>query len=115
MNNHQALSIGYYIKYNFDDPDYRSQYKFYRQLNESMQTPSQWFVEQLKDIATKMDQKFSNVVPMSLTPQEQRQYEEAETCHICEGRFYKEKIKVMDHCHLSGRLVYWKFDRLFIH
>ena len=57
-----------------------------------MQTPSEWFVEQLKEIATKMDQKFSNVVPMSLTSQEQRQYEEAETCHICGGRFYKEKI-----------------------
>ena len=50
MNNHQALSIGYYIKYNFDDPDYRSQYKFYRQLDKSMQTPSEWFVEQLKEI-----------------------------------------------------------------
>ena len=106
ISNHQALSIGYYIKYSFVDPEYQSQYKFYRQIEEGMQTPSEWFVDQLKEIAMKMDEKFANVMPMNLTPQQLKEYESAETCHICEGRFYKEDCKVKDHCHLSGRLVF---------
>ena len=42
---------------------------------------------------------------MELTPQEEREYRRATTCHICNGEFTKDHVKgykVRDHCHFTG-------------
>ena len=46
-----------------------------------------------------------------LTKEENKSYEEQESCHICERKFctdkdnkrYKNKRKVKDHCHYTGK------------
>ena len=46
-----------------------------------------------------------------LTKEENKSYKEQETCHICEEKFfidkddenYKNKRKVKDHCHVTGK------------
>ena len=48
----------------------------------------------------------------TLTYEENRSYEEQEVCHICEGKFctikydgnYKNRKKVKDHCHYTGKV-----------
>ena len=39
--------------------------------------------------------------PMSLTKEEEKEFRENSTCHIC-GEKIKE-FKVRDHCHLTGK------------
>ena len=46
-----------------------------------------------------------------LTAEENKSYKEQKTCHICEGKFcidkrgenYKNRKKVKDHCHYTGK------------
>ncbi|XP_014235688.2 uncharacterized protein LOC106658308, partial [Trichogramma pretiosum] len=101
IQTHQAFSVGFYVKYSFDDS--LSEYKCYRQTSaDDLKTPSQWFIEQLKEIAVSMDARFSNAKPMKLTREDWLKYELQETCHICGRPFSADDPKVRDHCHLSG-------------
>ena len=67
VSNHQALSVGFYVNYiyNFKDPtsgDISSnEYKSYRQLNDTMQSPSEWIVENMKIIIEKMEIIYINI------------------------------------------------------
>ena len=103
VRNHQAFSIGYYVKYSFDDS--LSKYESYRQLDETMQTPAAWFVDHLKTIAANMEEYLANIKPMELTRQDWEEYNAQDLCHICEKPFTRKDIKVRDHCHLTGRWV----------
>ena len=45
--------------------------------------------------------------PLNLTPQEEKDFQSATICHICEQDLYKDKetgkiLKVRDHCHFTG-------------
>ena len=101
VSNHQAFSIGYYAKYSFDDS--LSKYESYRQLDETMQTPAEWFVEHLKTIAANMEKYLADIKPMELTQEDWREYNAQDLCHICKKPFTQKDIKVRDHCHLTGR------------
>ena len=99
-SNHQELSVGYYVKYSFDDS--LSEYKSYRQLNEDMKTPSEWFVENLKEIAEKVESIYEDIQPMNLSQEEEENFLLADKCHICNRKIREEDVKVRDHCHLTG-------------
>ena len=50
---------------------------------------------------------FSNSKPLKLTPQEQKDFQSAKVCHICEQELNIDKetgqiLKVRDHCHFTG-------------
>ena len=40
-----------------------------------------------------------------LTKEKQCEFEKAEICWICQGKFDKLEEKVRDHCHFTGK--YW--------
>ena len=67
VSNHQAFSVGFYVKYNYNFKDPTSgdimsnEYKSYRQLNDTMQSPSEWFVENMKIIIEKMEIIYKNI------------------------------------------------------
>ena len=50
---------------------------------------------------------YSNPKPLKLTPQEQKDFQSAKVCHICEQEMNIDKetgqiLKVRDHCHFTG-------------
>ena len=50
---------------------------------------------------------YSKPKPLNLTPQEEKDFQSATICHICEQDVYKEKetgqiLKVRYHCHFTG-------------
>ena len=62
----------------------------------------------LDECEMKVMEIIENPIPLNMTPRAERKFQEMETCHICESPFelYDEKkIKVRDHCHLTGRFL----------
>ena len=66
--------------------------------------------KRLKEHAVKIiNHKKKEMIP--LTDEENKFYEEQEACNICEGKFctneddenYKNRKKVKDHCHYTGK------------
>jgi len=61
------------------------------------------FVDQLYDVARKVEQLYGNIVPMSQLVEEQlRDYDSATLCYLCGNAFTHDNIKVRDHDHLTG-------------
>ena len=66
---------------------------------------SQIFVERLEQDITRIYKKCGKV-KMTITPNQQRKFQKAITCWICQGKFDKndKKLKpVRDHCHFTGK------------
>ena len=65
--------------------------------------------KKLKERAMKIIMKKKEII--QLTYEENKSYEKQEECHICEGTFcmeeddenYKNRKKVKDHCHYTGK------------
>ena len=66
---------------------------------------SQIFVERLEQDITRIYKKCGKA-KMTITPNQQRKFQKATTCWICQGKFDKndKKLKpVRDHCHFAGK------------
>uniref|UniRef100_A0ABD2WCX1 DNA-directed DNA polymerase n=1 Tax=Trichogramma kaykai TaxID=54128 RepID=A0ABD2WCX1_9HYME len=103
IQEHDAFSVGLYIKCSFDDK--QSEYRSYRQKNEKEIRPATWFIQQLLKIAKDLESRYDNPKPMTpLTIDQELEFRAAEKCHICNGEFSKRKNLrcVRDHCHFSG-------------
>ena len=102
MNNHQAVSIGYYAK--FHNNIAPSRYAYYRQKNVNEKSPAQWFSKQLMELAYIMKDAYKNIKPMKLSKDQEDQFLLARKCHISKKLFTDPKnYKVKDHCHLTGK------------
>uniref|UniRef100_A0ABD2WZB4 DNA-directed DNA polymerase n=1 Tax=Trichogramma kaykai TaxID=54128 RepID=A0ABD2WZB4_9HYME len=98
---HEPLSVGFYLKCNFN-PEL-SEYRCYRKSNNDDKSPSEWFVENLQNVADKVLEFFDNPKDMIFTDIEKLAYDKAEICHICKDGFDDERnIKVRDHDHITG-------------
>ncbi|XP_039304370.1 uncharacterized protein LOC120357599 [Solenopsis invicta] len=93
---HRVFSIAYYVHCAYDNS--LSMYRFHRDKN-----CIAWFVEQLKDLAQIVNNILSVNVPMDLTQDDWKKFNNATHCHICEKPFTNEIERVCDHCHLTGR------------
>lgn len=97
---HQAYSFGYFVKCDFDNQ--LSKYETYRGAD-----VIDVFMERLeKDVRVIYDKFLKNIRPMiPLVPQQVKEYNESQLCHICELPFditNPNFKKVKDHCHISG-------------
>ena len=98
---HEAFSVGLYLKCGFDNS--QSEYRYYRKLEDKNQSPAEWFAQTLLDLSIKIAQFFDNPKPMTpLTREQERAYQEAKTCHICEEVFTEQDVKHRDHNHFTG-------------
>jgi len=102
---HVASSFAFYVKC-FDDKIYKPKLVTYTAADESDDV-AQIFVdrleEEIRDIYNRVD--FNK--PMIFTEEDQEVFDNSINCHICGGEFGrdedKDKVKVRDHCHLSGK------------
>ena len=99
MSYHQAMSVGYYVKYSFDD--LLSEYKSYRQLNDEIKTSLEWFVGNLNEIVEKVECIYEDIQPMNLSPEEKENFLSANKCHICNRKIRGEDVKKRDYCDLT--------------
>lgn len=95
---HVPYSFCYYIKSSFDDNI--SYLKIYRGTD-----CAEKFIELIeKDVVSIYHKYLKNKVDMKrLTSNQQKEYENANICHICEKTFSDGNfLKCRDHCHITG-------------
>lgn len=93
---HVPFSIAFYLKCSYDD----SLSEFHQYTGEDC---DKWFVEQLEEIAMKLQDIFTNILPMKpLTSSQETLYRNSTNCHICSKAFLPGEIKIKDHSHLTG-------------
>ena len=69
---------------------------------------SKKFIKHVRKLTHKIYRRYySNPKPLKLTPQEQKDFQSAKVCHICEQDLNIDKetgqiLKVRDHCHFTG-------------
>lgn len=102
---HTPSSFCYQIKC-FDDSIYSCDPVAYTAESEDDDVAQIFYVtleKHVKDIYS----KFKYPKPMNLSSAEEAAFKSAKVCHICEKEFdendKKKKIKVRDHCHLTGK------------
>ena len=84
LNNHQAVSIRYYAKFNYNIAP--SGYERYRQKDASDKSPRHWFTEELMKLAKILENTYRNIKPLHLTTEEEDRFRLALKCHICQKR-----------------------------
>ncbi|XP_050516169.1 uncharacterized protein LOC126891303 [Diabrotica virgifera virgifera] len=96
IQHHVPYSVAFLLKCSYDDS--LTQFKIY-----TGEDCISWFVKELGLISKKLDDIYSNVVPMTpLTNLEENQFLNAELCYICTQPFSDDDIKCKDHCHRTG-------------
>lgn len=97
---HKAYSIGYYVKYLYDDT--RSQYKSKRTSSATETDCIDWFVNEMRTIANEISNILSRPKLMLWSANEKKLYAEAKHCHICGGEYDIIEKAVRDHSHITG-------------
>ena len=96
---HEPFSVGFYVQHAHDTS--KSMYCSYRKKTAQEENPAKWFVEQLYKLAKELEEMHKNPLPM--TNVDEKAFNEARLCHICQKPFTAKDKKVRDHCHLTGR------------
>jgi len=90
---HEAFSIGYYLKCSFDEN--LSKFRIYTGEN-----CISWFVKELAEIATYVEEFMRNIAPLKLTNEEEVSFLAENICFICGNPFNEpQNYKVRDHIH----------------
>ena len=101
---HKPCSYSYYIKC-FDDQLFPPVLKRYT-IEDPNTNVAKSFVRSLEEDIVDIYDQFKWKKRMRITKEEQRDFEKATICHVCEGTFGEiedeDDRKVRDHCHLTG-------------
>ena len=100
---HKPCSYSYYIKC-FDDELFTPVLKRYTIKDENISVAKS-FVKNLEEDIVDIYNQFKYKKKIKITKEEERDFQKATVCHVCEGAFGKteDERKVRDHCHLTGR------------
>ena len=95
IKHHKPCSAGYHIistdpKYNFQPKIFRGEYCI------------RYFLDELQKDYLKLKDIIDHPLKMSMTAEQQREYDHATTCSICDKAIDSTHIKVADHCHLTS-------------
>lgn len=90
--NHVPCAIGFQVVCSYDES--LSFYDYYQGPD-----AAKWFIKRMKDIAGMVEEKYKDIKPMTMTDEDNRNFENATVCHICNKPFLNG---VRDHSHLTG-------------
>ena len=96
---HKPCSFSYYIKC-FDDNLFPPQLKHYT-ISKEDENVGKIFVESLEKDIVEIYDEFKYKKNMKITKKEERGFQKATDCHICENPLNNDKVR--DHCNLTGR------------
>ena len=96
IRQHKPCSAGYHIistdtKYNFQPKIFRGEYCI------------RHFLDELQKDYIKLKDIIDHPLKMSITDEQQREYDSATICSICDKTIDSTHVKVADHCHLTGQ------------
>ncbi|CAH3027956.1 unnamed protein product [Porites evermanni] len=96
---HEPSGFCFYIK--GIDPNISFKPITYTKTN-SDDNVAEIFVSKLAKVTNKIYNDFyRRPIPLRLTRQEQKSFDEAENCHICKKELLDDKVR--DHCHFTGK------------
>ena len=96
---HTPCGFCYYIKC-FDDKVFPPLLRHYT-IGKQDENIGKIFVEKLESDIKEIYHKFKFKKGMRITRKQEREFQEATVCHICEKQLNGNKVR--DHCHLTGR------------
>ena len=96
---HTDCGYGYKVVCCYDDK-YTKPIQLYRG-EKAVYKFMQNILEEVKYCKKVMKKYFNK--PLRMTEENEREFEKATTCHICDKKYTEKDIRVRDHCHITGK------------
>ena len=96
---HTDCGFGYKVVCCYDDK-YSQPLKIYRG-EKAVYTFMEYLLDEVKHCKKVMKKEFNK--PLKMTKDDEKKFQKAEECHICDKKYTDEDIRVRDHCHITGK------------
>ena len=96
---HTDCEYGYKVVCCYDDK-YTKPIRIYRG-EKSVYKFMEAMLEEVKYCTKVMKKEFNKLLKM--TKDDEKEFEKAEECHICDKKYTEKDIRVRDHCHITGK------------
>ena len=96
---HTDRGFGYKVVCCYDDK-YSQPLKIYRG-KKAVYTFLEYMLDEVKYCKKVMKKEFNK--PLKMTKENEKKFQKAEECHICEKKYTDKDIRVRDHCHITGK------------
>jgi len=96
---HEDCGYGYKVVCCYDDK-YTKPTQVYRGKN-AIYKFMESMLDEVKDCKKGMKKSFNK--PLRMTEKNEKEFEEAKKCYICEKKYTDKDKRVRDHCHITGK------------
>ena len=96
---HTDCGFGYKVVCCYDDK-YSQPLKIYRG-EKAVYTFLEYMLDEVKYCKKVMKKEFYK--PLKMTKEDEKKFQKAEECHICDKKYTDKDIRVRDHCHITGK------------
>ena len=96
---HTACSFGYKVVCHYDK-SYSGDYFIYRG-KDCIQRFIKYMFEEVKNCQSIIRDNFNK--PLKMNNEDEKSFQEATHCHICEKKYRVDDVPVRDHCHVTGK------------
>ena len=96
---HTDCGYGYKLVCCYDDK-YSKPTKTYRG-EKAVYKFMEAMLDEVKYCKTVIKKEFNK--PLRMTKEDEKEFQKAKECHICNKKYINEDIKVRDHCHITGK------------
>ena len=96
---HTDCGFGYKVVCCYDDK-YSQPLKIYRG-EKAVYTFLEYMLDEVKYCKNVIKKEFNK--PLKMTKEDEKEFNKAEECHICNIKYNDDDIKVRDHCHITGK------------
>ena len=96
---HTDCGFGYKVVCCYDDK-YTQPLKIYRG-KKAVYTFLEYMLDEVKYCKKVMKKEFNK--PLKMTKEDEKKFQKAEECHICDKKYTDKDIRVRDHCHITGK------------
>ena len=96
---HTDCGFGYKVVCCYDDK-YSQPLKIYRG-EKAVYTFLEYLLDEVKYCKKIMKKEFNK--PWNMTKENEKEFQKADECHICNKKYTKKDIQVRDHCHITGK------------
>ena len=96
---HTDCGFGYKVVCCYDDK-YSQPLKIYRG-EKAVYTFLEYMLDEVKYCKKVMKKEFNK--PLKMTKEDEKKFQKAEECYICDKKYTDKDIRVRDHCHITGK------------
>ena len=96
---HTDCGFGYKVVCCYDDK-YSQPLKIYRG-EKAVYTFLEYLLDEVKYCKKIIKKEFNK--PLNMTKENEKEFQKADECHICNKKYTEKDIQVRDHCHITGK------------